>query len=246
MIFPTEGQTVSYRSSTWRTRISETFPSELCSPFLPPHSVCCTQFSYWFNLLLMTVFIAFRSISLKTVAIHPTSSILPPSQKAIPPATRSCLLPPSWLSRSQATAAWPHPPLQPSCSLPAGTTTVATTPATLTPPGSKTGKATGQAIDRHQTATSTGPAMTRASLTPLGLIPGRAMGPSGKAKEAAQVSTILRWTMARSLKAAVAAAQAAKDRQLRTFQEELGLSSDDDGEALAPSTPQRAAAQRPA
>ncbi len=66
-----------------------------------------------------------------------------------------------------------------------------------------------------------------------------------KAKEAAQMSTILRQTMARSLKAAVAAAQAAKDRQFRAFQEVLGLSSDDDGEALAPSTPQKAAARHP-
>jgi hypothetical protein len=48
--------------------------------------------------------------------------------------------------------------------------------------------------------------------------------------------------MARSSKAAVAAAQAAKDRQSRAFQEELGLSSDNDGEALAPSTPQKSAA----
>jgi hypothetical protein len=51
--------------------------------------------------------------------------------------------------------------------------------------------------------------------------------------------------MARSHKEAVAAAQAAKDRQFRAFQEELGLSSDNDGEALAPSTPQKAAAWRP-
>jgi hypothetical protein len=51
--------------------------------------------------------------------------------------------------------------------------------------------------------------------------------------------------MARSLKAVAAAAQAAKDRQCRAFQEELGLSSNNDGEALAPSTPQKAAAWRP-
>jgi hypothetical protein len=51
--------------------------------------------------------------------------------------------------------------------------------------------------------------------------------------------------MARSLKAAAAAAQAVKDRQFRAFQEELGLSLDDYGEALAPSTPQNAAARRP-
>jgi hypothetical protein len=52
--------------------------------------------------------------------------------------------------------------------------------------------------------------------------------------------------MARSHKAAAAAAQAAKNRQFRAFQEELGLSLDDDGEALAPSTPQKAATRRPA
>jgi hypothetical protein len=49
--------------------------------------------------------------------------------------------------------------------------------------------------------------------------------------------------MARSLKAAAAAAQAAKDKQFRAFQEELELSSDNDEEALAPSTPPKAAAQ---
>ncbi len=66
-----------------------------------------------------------------------------------------------------------------------------------------------------------------------------------KAKKAAQASMISKWMMARSLKAAAAAAQAAKDWWFRAFQEELGLSLDDDGEALAPSTPQKAAAWRP-
>jgi hypothetical protein len=65
-----------------------------------------------------------------------------------------------------------------------------------------------------------------------------------KAKEAAQ-STISRRVMARSLKAAAAAAQAAKDRQFRAFQEELGLFLDNDGEVLAPNTSQKAAVQRP-
>ncbi len=50
--------------------------------------------------------------------------------------------------------------------------------------------------------------------------------------------------MARSLKAAVAAAQAAKDRQFRAFKEELGLSLDNDGESSAPSTTRKAAARR--
>ncbi len=116
---------------------------------------------------------------------------------------------------------------------------------TLTPPGLKIGKAIGQAIGHHQTATSTAQAITQAILTPLGLTPGRATGPTVKAKEAAQASIISRWTMARSIKAAAAAAQAAKDRCFRAFQEELGLSLDDDGEASAPSTPQKAAARRP-
>jgi hypothetical protein len=198
-------------------------------------STCCSQLNS----------LTPETISLKTAAIYPTSSILPPQKKVIPPVTRSCLLPHLWPSCSQATATRPRPPPQPSHSLPAGTTTVATTPATLTPPGSTTGKATGQAIGCHQTATLTGPATARATLTPLGLIPGRATGPSGKAKEAAQASTISRRTMARSLKAVAAAAQAAKDRQFRAFQEELGLYLDNDGEASAPSTPQKAATQRP-
>jgi hypothetical protein len=117
------------------------------------------------------------------------------------------------------------------------------TVATLTPPGLTTGKATGQAIG-HRTATSMGPVTIQDIHTPLGLIPGRATGLSGKAKEAAQMSMIARRMMARSHKAAAAAAQAAKDRQFRAFQEELGLSLDDDGEASAPSTPQKAATWR--
>ncbi len=244
-ISPTGGRTVSYGSSTWQTGNSETFLLGLCSSFRPSHSVCCTRLSHWCKLLLTTAFIAPRSITLKTSVIHPMSSILSPPQKASPPAMQSCLLPPPWPSCSQATAAWPCPPPQLSCSLPAGTTTIAIIPATLTPPGLTTGKVTGQAIGCHQTATSTGPATTLSTLTPLGLIPGRATGPLGKAKEAAQASTISRRTMARSLKAVAAAAQAAKDRQFRAFQEELGLSLDNDGEASAPSTPQKVAAWRP-
>jgi hypothetical protein len=52
--------------------------------------------------------------------------------------------------------------------------------------------------------------------------------------------------MARSHKAAGAAAQAAKDRQFRAFQEEVGLSLDNNGEVLAPSTPLKAATWHPA
>jgi hypothetical protein len=145
---------------------------------------------------------------------------------------------------SQAAAAQPFPPPWPSCSFPAGATLAAMTAATLTPPGLTTGKATGQLIG-HWTATLGGPATTQAIHTPLGLIPGRATGSLGKAKEAAQASTISRRTIARSLKAAAAAAQTAKDRQFRAFQEELGLSLDNDGEASAPSTPQKAANWHP-
>jgi hypothetical protein len=91
-----------------------------------------------------------------------------------------------------------------------------------------------------------GPVTTQATLTPLALIPGRATGPSEKAKEAAQASMIARRTMARSHMAAAAVAQAAKDGHFRAFQEELGLLLDNDGEALAPSTPQKAATRCPA
>ncbi len=48
-ISPTEGQTVLYGSSTWRTGNSKMFLSGLCSPFRPSHSVCCTWFSHWFK-----------------------------------------------------------------------------------------------------------------------------------------------------------------------------------------------------
>jgi hypothetical protein len=96
---------VSYESLTRRTRNSETFPSGLCLPFLPSHSVCRTYLSHWFN--FTTVYIAPVLITLKTAAIHPTRSISSPQQKVSPPATQSCLLPPPWLSCSQAAAARP-------------------------------------------------------------------------------------------------------------------------------------------
>jgi hypothetical protein len=51
--------------------------------------------------------------------------------------------------------------------------------------------------------------------------------------------------MARSLKAVAAAAEAAKDRRFRAFQEGLGLSSDNDGEASVQSPLQKAAARCP-
>jgi hypothetical protein len=218
---------------------SERFPSGICLPFLPSHSVCCTRLAHWLN--FTTVYLAPLLITLKTAAILPMSSILSPLQKASPPATRSHLLSPPWPSCSQAAAAQPPPWW--SCSSPPGTTVAATIVVTLTPSGLIIGKATGQAIG--WTDTLTAQATTQATLTPLGSTPGRATGPMVKAKEAAQVSTILRWTMARSLKAVVAATQAAKDWRFRAFQEELELSLDNNGEALAPSTPQKTAAWRP-
>ncbi len=145
---------MSYESLTWRMGKSKTFPSWLCVPFLPSHSVCCTRLSHWFN--FTTVYIAPLSIILKTATIHPTSSILSLPQKASLPAMQSCLIPPPWPSHSQAAAAWLPP--WPSFSTPTGTTLAATIVVTLTPPGLTTGKAIGQAIGR--TATSTGPVTT--------------------------------------------------------------------------------------
>ena len=137
-IFPTGGGTVLYESLTWRTGNSETFPSGLYLPFLPSLSMCHTRLMHWLNLNFTTVFGAPLLITLKTAAIHPTSSILSPPKKASPPATRSCLLPPPWPSCSQATAA--QPPLWPSCSSPPSTMAAATIVVTLTPPGLKLAK----------------------------------------------------------------------------------------------------------
>ncbi len=153
-IFPTGGRTVSFESSTWRMGNSKTFLSGLYLPFLPSHSMFCTQLSSWFN--FTTVYIAPLFITLKTAAIHPTSSILSPPQKASPLVMQSCLLPPPWLSCSQAAAAWPPP--WPSCSSQPSTTFTATIVVTLTPLGLTTSKATGQAIG--WTATSVGPVST--------------------------------------------------------------------------------------
>ncbi len=185
-IFPTGGRFVMYESSTRWTGNSETFPSGLCSPFPPSHSVCHTCLSHWLN--FTTVFVTPLLITLMTAAIHPTSSISSPLQKASPPAMRSCLPPPSWPSCSQAAAA--RPPPWPSRSSPPGTTVAATIVVTLTPPGLIIGKETGQAIGRYQTATLMAQTITRANLTLLGSTPGRATGLMVKAKEAAQASTI--------------------------------------------------------
>ncbi len=102
-IFPTGGGTVSYQSSTWQTGNLETFPSGLCLPFLPSHSVCCTHLIRWLN--FTTVFVAPLLITLKTAAVHPLGFISSLRRKASPPVTRSRLLPCPWPSRSQAAAA---------------------------------------------------------------------------------------------------------------------------------------------
>ncbi len=175
---------MSYESLTLQIGNFETFPSGLCSPFLPSHFVCCTHLTHWLN--FTTVFVAPLLITLKTATIHPTSSISSPLQKV-------AVKPPQLdLPRGQVTALLP----------------VAMIVVILTPPGLIIGKATGQAIGHHQTAISTAQATTQATLTPLGLTPGRAIGPTVKAKEAAQVSTILRWTMARLCDCLTAACKA--------------------------------------
>jgi hypothetical protein len=156
MILPSGGQTVLYKSLTWRTGNSEMFPSGLCLPFLPAHSTCRTRLSHWFN--FRTTYVAPLLITPKTVAIHPTSSTSSLPQKASPPVMQSCLLPPPW----------------PSCSSPPTTTHAATIVVTLTPLGLTTGKVISQVIS--WTPTLVGQAMTQATLTPLGLAPGRATG----------------------------------------------------------------------
>jgi hypothetical protein len=213
----------------------------LYSPCRASHSVCCIRYSPGLN-LLTSAFIAPR-LTIHRIISHPISLTSPSQQKAIPPATRSCLPPPPWPNCSQVTAACLHPPPLPSHRLPAGTTTITMTQATLTPLGLTTGKATGQAIGHGPTAILADPAMTQATFTPLGWIPGKEMGPLKKVKEAAaQASTIVRQMMARAHKAAAAAEKAEKDTQFKAYQQELGLLLNNDGEESAPSTPQKAAA----
>jgi hypothetical protein len=149
---------VSCRYLTWRMASCKTLLLGPCSPCRSFHSVCHIRSSSCLN-LLMRASKAPRSTIQETIS-HPTNFILPPQQKTIPPATQSCLPPPLWPSHSQVAAACLPPPLWPSCRLPAGTTTIAITQATLTPPGSTTGKATGQAICCGPTATSADPATT--------------------------------------------------------------------------------------
>ncbi len=178
-------------------------PCSTCGSF---HSTCCIWSSPHLN-LLTSAFIAPRS-TIQGIISHPKNLILPPQQKAIPPAMQSCLPPHPWLSHSQVAAACLPPPLRPICRLSASTTTPDTTQATLTPPGLTSGKATGHS----PIAISADPATTKATLSPLGLTPVKVMGLSKKVKEgnqgsaAAQASTIWRWMMARAYKAAAAAA----------------------------------------
>jgi hypothetical protein len=66
------------------------------------------------------------------------------------------------------------------------------------------------------------------------------MGLSKKVmKVAFQASTIVRWTMVRSYKAAAAVKREEEDRRFKAYQQELGLLLDNDGEESAPSTLRR-------
>ncbi len=179
-IFPTGVQAVSYGSLNWQTGNSEMFPWGLCLPFQPSHSVCCTRLSPWFNLPVTTAYIVPKSITLKTAAIHPMSSILSLPQKTSPPVTQSCLLPPPWLSRSQAAAAKPRPPPLTSRGIPAGTTPGAMTPATFTPLGLTTGKATGQAIGHQPDSYIDGPSNDLSNPHSPGLDPWQSNGSIGE------------------------------------------------------------------
>jgi hypothetical protein len=117
-----------------------------------------------------------------------------------------------------------------------------TTQATLTPPGLITGKATGCGL----IAGMANQATTQANLNPPSLITGKATGPSKEASPASLMtpaavfwSTIWRQTMVKQKahKAAAAAARAKKDRQFTLFQQELGLSSEDDGRSWLQAPP---------
>jgi hypothetical protein len=168
-----------------------------CSSSRSSNFVCFIRSTSNLNLLTSAV-TALRS-TIQGIIIPSTSFILHPQQKAIPPVMQSCLPSPPWPSFSQVAAAHLLPPLQPSCRLPAGTTTTVTTQATLTPPGSTSGKATGHGL----IAILVDPATTQATLTPPGLTPGKATGPSKKVSEenqgsaAVQASIIWRWMMAK-------------------------------------------------
>jgi hypothetical protein len=94
--------------------------------------------------------------------------------------------------------------------------------------------------------------VTQATLTPI--VFGLKKCPSGKGSQANLLIpaavlwyTTMIWMMVKQkgYKVAAAAARSAKDMQLKALQQEMGLSSDKDGEELAPSTPQKAATWRP-
>jgi hypothetical protein len=214
-----------------------------CSSCQSSHFVCLTRSTLNLNYLTSAI-TALRS-TIQGIIIPFTNFTSNMQQRVIPPATQSCLPPPPWPSCSQVTAAHLLPPLQPSCRLPAGITTAVTTQTTLTPPGLTTGKVTGRGL----IATSTDPATTQATFTPPGLVPGKATGPLEKAREknqgsaAAQASTIWRPTMAKQR--AHKAAAAAERAEFKAYQKDLGLLLNEDGEELAPSTPQEAATRCP-
>jgi hypothetical protein len=182
MIFPTGGRTVLYGSLNWQTGNSETFPPGLCLPFNPPIP-CVVPGSHLISTCLS------RLLKLRPDQIplrQRQSTLRVPSQ--VPcrkPALqqqevvffllcgRVAVIPPQLglvLLHGQVKALQTVQLLQDDSSNPYSSR-----------------------LDNWQsdrTATLNGPVMTRAIHTPLGLIPGRAMGPSGKAKEAAQTSTI--------------------------------------------------------
>jgi hypothetical protein len=121
--------------------------------------MCCTRSSPCLN-LLTNAFIAPRS-TIQGITIYPTNFILPPQLKAFSPAAQSCLPPPLWLSCSSVAKAHLLPPPRSSCSPVAGKVNPAT-PATLTPPGLRTGGTT----SCGPIAGITNPATTQATLTP--------------------------------------------------------------------------------
>jgi hypothetical protein len=170
MISPTGGRTVLFMYSNWLTGNCMTSLLGPCSSCRSSHFMCLTQLTLNLNLLTSAI-TALRS-TIQGIIIPSMSFILHMQQKAIPPATQSCLPPPPWPSRSQVAAACLRPPPQPSCRLPALTTTAVMTQATLTPPGLTTGKVTGCG----PIVISANPATTQATLTPPGLDPWQSNG----------------------------------------------------------------------
>jgi hypothetical protein len=174
-IFPTGGLAVSYGYRTGQTGNCEMFLLRLCSPSRSFYSVCHTRSSPCLN-LLTNAFIA-PKLTIQGIKIHPTNFILPLQEKAFPPATQSCLPPPPRPCCSPVAKVCLLPPPQRSLSLVAGKANPAT-PATLTPPGLRTGKAMGCG----PIADITNPATTQTILTPPIWI--LKMGPSKEANQA--------------------------------------------------------------